>query len=368
MAGAPRGAAGRTGGGWDGLDQVDRLRRWQGELLDRLGWGPVETAHRVVFSEPGVELRAYGGDGSGTGPVLLIVPAPIKRAYIWDLMPEASVVRRCMEGGLRVYMAVWTDPGPGEQGFGLAEYADRLILDCLAAVEAETGEPGALLAGHSLGGTLAAIFAALHPKRVRGLALLEAPIRFGRNAGAFAPVLALAPDAGAITAALGGGNVPGSFIDLVSVAADPVTFVSSRFVDRLVSLNDSRALQTHVRVERWTLDEFPLPPRLFEEVVEQLYRGDRFMAGTLRVAGRLASPERVAAPVLSVLDPRSRIIPPPAVLAFHEAVPSRGKRVLHYEGDRGVSLQHVGVLVGRSAHRTLWPEILRWIGERWPGR
>jgi polyhydroxyalkanoate synthase len=29
------------------------------------------------------------------------------------------------------------------------------------------------------------------------------------------------------------------------------------------------------------LDEMPLPRRLFEEMVEELYREDRFMGGTL---------------------------------------------------------------------------------------
>jgi polyhydroxyalkanoate synthase len=49
------------------------------------------------------------------------------------------------------------------------------------------------------------------------------------------------------------------------------------------------------------------------------------------------------------------------MLPFHEAVPSNGSRVLWYEGDMGVALQHVGMLVGESAHRHLWPEIVRWL-------
>ncbi|MBW8896540.1 MAG: hypothetical protein JF619_00125, partial [Massilia sp.] len=40
------------------------------------------------------------------------------------------------------------------------------------------------------------------------------------------------------------------------------------------------------------------------------------------------------------------------------------KRVLHYEGDVGVNLQHVGVLVGRSAHERIWPQIFDWLDGR----
>ena len=71
--------------------------------------------------------------------------------------------------------------------------------------------------------------------------------------------------------------------------------------------------------------------------------------------------------MLSVIDPWSRVVPPGSILPFHDAVPNRAKRVLRYRGDTGVALQHVGVLVGRRAHRELWPEILAWMHERWRG-
>ncbi len=340
-----------------GYERVDDLRRWQGRLLEWVGLGPVETPSRVVFSERGVRLHAYE-NSDHLGPVLLIVPAPIKRAYIWDLAPWASVVLRCLRNGVRVFLIEWTEPG-AEEDLGLADYADRLIGDCLDVVALETGQPRACLAGHSIGGTLAAIFAALRPERVEALVLLEAPLHFGADAGAFAPLVAAAPRIGSLVKAL--GNVPGCFLDLMSVTAAPLTFQWSRWVDALESLHDMRALQTHLRVERWTLDEFPFPRRLFEEVVELLYREDRFMAGTLRVGTRSATPRGLVMPIVSVVDPRSSIVPPSSVLPFLARVSSDDKKVLWYEGDKGVALQHVGALVGQSAQRRLWPAIFAWL-------
>jgi polyhydroxyalkanoate synthase len=312
---------------------------------------------------PGVELRAFSGTAATfAGPPLLIVPAPIKRAYIWDLAPAVSAVRRCLEAGLRVYLIRWAEPAGAEMDYGLGDYADRLIADCRDAIAADlstTAEP-IILAGDSLGGTLAAIFAALHPEAVRRLVLLEAPLCFGPDAGALAALVARAPHAGAIRAAL--GRVPGSFLDAVSLAAAPDTFHWERWIDGLASLSDPEALQLHLRVERWALDEFPLPGRLVAEIIEQLYREDRFLRGTLRVGNRRAVPRRITAPVLSVIDPRSRIVPPASILPFHDALAvRRDARLLRYEGDVGVALQHVGVLVGRGAHRLLWPQILDWV-------
>lgn len=348
-----------AGGWWALQEQIDRLRRGQGRVLDALGLGPIETQSRVVRSQPGVTLKAYGAEGAA-GPVVLLVPAPIKRVYIWDLVPRASVVRQCLRAGARVYLIQWERPGAAEQGFGLAEYAEQLLLDCLDALAVETGRPGAVLAGHSLGGTLAAIFAALHPERVQGLILLGAPLHFDPDVGALDRLVGFVPSS--LTAVP--GNIPGSFLDLGSFLAAPITFGAARWADGVRSLSDPRALGIHLRVERWTLDELPMAARLFREVVEELYRADLFLRGRLMVRGRRAAPEAVAAPLLSVLDARCPIAPPQSVLPFHRVVRSPERRLLWYEGDTGVALQHVGMLVGRSAHQHLWPEIGRWIRAR----
>jgi polyhydroxyalkanoate synthase len=302
-------------------------------------------------------LKGYGD--AKTGPIVLLVPAPIKRAYIWDLCPHASVVQQCLHGGCQVYLIQWERPGTREQSFGLDAYADRLIHACLDVIRAETGETRTFLAGHSLGGTLAAICAALHPERVQGLVLLGAPLNFGPDVGTFGPLIAASPPTQTITALL--GNMPGSFLNVVSLLAAPGSFGWLRWLDALRSLADLAALQTYLLVERWTLDESPLARRLFEEITELLYRENRFMRGTLAIDGRLARPDRLVAPLLSVVDRSCPIAPPSAVLPFHQAVQSTEQRVLWYAGDTGVALQHVGMLVGRHAHQQIWPEILRWI-------
>ena len=101
---------------------------------------------------------------------------------------------------------------------------------------------------------------------------------------------------------------------------------------------------------------------LFEDVVERLYRHEELMRGVLEIGGELVSPGHVTAPLLTVVNPTSRIIPPASVVP----VPRRGserKRLLRYRSDRGVALQHAGSRVGPSAHRDLWPQILAWTAE-----
>ncbi len=339
-------------------EYLDSVRRWQGAFLDVFGLGPQESPSRTVFSRRLMTLKVYGGGQPG-GPVLLIVPAPIKRAYIWDIAPGASVVRECLRSGIRVYMIHWKEPGPDDQEAGLDEYAGSFIASCLDAVGSETREKRVFIAGHSLGGTLSAIFTSRFTGRVRGLILVGAPLQFGPDVGELDAMIAKSPKAEDFTKKL--GNVPGAFVGSMSSAASPESFRKERFHDWFLSLTDPEAWQMHMRVERWTLDEMPMPRRLFEQVMEFLYREDRFMKARLTIDGRTAVPAGVRSPILSIADKRSRVVSPQASLAFHDAAASIDKKVLWYNGDVGVALQHIGMLVGKNAHQYLWPEIIAWI-------
>jgi polyhydroxyalkanoate synthase subunit PhaC len=344
----------------DAFRHMDNIRHAQGRLLDLAGFGPKERPFRLIHCEAGLKLRKYGQASNG-GPVVLIVPAPIKKSYIWDLAPEVSVVHRCLAAGMQVYLAEWTPVDGREHHFGLDDYGNRLLTACQQAIESDSGAEQLVLVGHSLGGVLAATFACLHPEWVRALVLLEAPLHFAEDAGSFAPLVAAAPDAWPIGQVF--GDVPGSFLNLVSLVAAPHAFQWERYLDGVLSMSSPAALENHLRVVRWTQDEFPLPGRLFSEIVEWLYRQDRFMKRTLAVGDRKIGPRDLHAPLLNVIDPRSTIIPPQSILPFHEAAASQTKDVLWYGGDIGVAVQHVGVLVGSNAHANIWPAIFAWLAK-----
>ena len=196
---------------------------------------------------------------------------------------------------------------------------------------------------------------------MRALVLLETPLHFGADAGDFSSLVAATPDAQSIEAAF--GNVPGSFLNAVSIAAAPHAFQWERYLDWSLSMRSPEAMATHMRVERWMHDEFSLPGKLFTEIVELLYRNDQLMNGSLCIDGQRIGPPDLKAPLLNVVDPRSTVIPPQSILPFHEAAASRAKKILQYEGDVGIAIQHVGVLVGTSAHAVIWPAIFDWFGE-----
>jgi len=341
-------------------EQLDALLKAQGRLLEAGGVGPEESPYRVVLEGPVYRLRDYGGGESG--PVILVVPAPIKKAYLWDLFPESSVIRRLLRGGFRVFLIEWKAPGPGHDELGLSEYAGSFILNCFDKISGYAGEENCFLVGHSLGGTLAAIFSSYRPERIKGLVLAAGPVHFGAGVGCLDTAVALF---GGLRDVVGiFGNVPGSFLDVVATGADPETFFFYPLRDLMESMEDSGAMRTHLAVRRWMLDETPLPKKLFKEVVELLYRDDVFMRGLLKLDGSSASPERIDFPVLAIIDRDCRIVTPRSVLPFFEKIKSTDTQVLWYAGDKGILFRHAGVLVGKNAQGKIWPEVVSWIQAR----
>lgn len=334
---------------------LDALRRQRGYLLDAMGFGPEEAPFRIVAEQAGMRVRAYGEPGrEPQAPAVLIIPAPFKRGYIWDLRPDVSVVRRCQAGGCAVFLLEWRDPAPGDD-LGLADVVDRLPLDAVRAIARTVGEAPITLAGHSLGGAFAAIFAALHPELVRDLWLVDAPLVFAPGAGDRLADLLRTIDPRWLAVE---EPVAGSFISALATAALPDEFLVSPAVDFLASGWDPDRLRLHAQVLRWAHDEFPLPVRLFLELAEQLYRQDRFANGTLSIPPRTVGLGDLRTPVAAVLNPASAVVPAAATARGLRLANSAQVESFTYEPSPGCAIPHVGPLVSPEAHARIWPRLI----------
>jgi polyhydroxyalkanoate synthase len=329
------------------------MRRAQGDVLSALGLGPDECPYRIIASGAHWRLRDYAHDA--VSPSLIIVAAPIKRPYIWDLTPSVSAIRYCLDQGLGVHLLEWLPASRDTGNNGLDEYASA-IFACIATISQRSAGATPFVIGHSLGGTLAALASAAAPESVRGLMLLGAPLCFKPGESRFRDSLvSLIPRTSS-----GEDPVPGSLLSQMSVLASPGTFIWSRFQDAALSAADREAMDIHARVERWALDEAALPGRLVREMIEQLYSENSFFLGTLRIACRRVGPFSLSTPTLAVVNMIDEVTPLASVKPVIDAMPTRDTRIIEYPGEPGVCLQHLGILVGRQARAAVWPEIISW--------
>src|SRR6516162_4889430 len=127
------------------LSVIDAFRRMQGDVLESFGFGPVESRYGIIASGPYWRLRDY--DTVHRSRPVLIVAAPIKRPYIWDLSPSASAIRCCLKAGLRVYLLEWLPASAKTSNVGLAECAQAVTASLAAICLALRGSKPTLM-GH----------------------------------------------------------------------------------------------------------------------------------------------------------------------------------------------------------------------------
>ena len=332
---------------------MDILRRAEGDAFGAFGLDPSECPYRVIASASYWRLRDYGTDESSAA--LLVVAAPIKRPYIWDLSPSASAIRYCLEQGLHVFLLEWLPALRGMGNNGLDEYA-QAIAECVGKISDSEPLGKPFLIGHSLGGTLAAIYAAVGSDRLRGLVLLGAPLCFEPQTNGFRDALVSLVPPNLSQAE----PFPGSLLSHMSALASPATFIWSRLIDAVLSATDQQALDIHARVERWALDEVPLPGKLVHQIIDWLYRENRFFRGELKIGNAGRSFQRLGPHACSCEYDR-RCGPSDSVKPFLDAMPAANARIIDYPGEVGVCLQHLSMLVGRQARAQVWPRIISWL-------
>jgi polyhydroxyalkanoate synthase len=85
------------------------------------------TKGAVVYRDAVMELIQYQPVGNEVHKrPLLIAPPQINKFYVFDLVPEKSIVRMALGGGLQTFAISWKNPGPAEGRFGLDTYVEGL--------------------------------------------------------------------------------------------------------------------------------------------------------------------------------------------------------------------------------------------------
>jgi pimeloyl-ACP methyl ester carboxylesterase len=114
-------------------------------------------------------LRVHYKKVGSSGPVLLFV-----HGWACDLAFWRNQAERFHEQATLLFVDL---PGHGRSDKPRVAYTHDLLAGALAAVLDDAGEPGAILVGHSAGGSVARHFYRRFPSRARALALVDASLR-----------------------------------------------------------------------------------------------------------------------------------------------------------------------------------------------
>jgi polyhydroxyalkanoate synthase subunit PhaC len=312
----------------------------------RVGATPADTVHR----ENKWRLLRYRSSLAAKQrhktPILL-VPSLINRHYVLDLMPGKSFVEFLVAQGHEVFMLDWGTPGPEDRYLTFDDICDRYIGRAVRVAGREAGGKVHLF-GYCLGGTLAAIHAAVRPAHIASLTLVAAPVTFADEGLLSAWTRSSTFDVGAIIDAF--GNVPWPLMQAAFHLLRP-TLGLIKLVSLVDRAWDDEYLDGVLALETWGNDNVSFPGEAYRRYVEELYRNDALAAGTLRVSGRPARLDAITCPVLAVTFEHDNIVPWASAAVALDMVSSREKERVHLSGG------HVGAMVSKAAAKGLWPKL-----------
>src|SRR5436309_4380874 len=183
-------------------DFVGPWLNWQRSMVDetlaavgRFGQLPtlVQRAQRirkgvspseVVYEEDRLKLLHYLSDAKPRYRTPLVVfYALVNRPYILDLKKGRSVVASFVDRGFDTYLVDWGVPTHADRHLTLDDYINGYMVNVVDYLCERTGLPQINILGYCMGGTMSAMFTALHPKRLKNLLLLAAGIDFATRDG-----------------------------------------------------------------------------------------------------------------------------------------------------------------------------------------
>ena len=322
-------------------------------MLKPLPQAVAQTPADEVYVEGRLRLLRYRPVVEHPAPIpLLIVPSLLHRYYLLDLVPGRSMVEYLVGRGLDVYLLDWGTPGPQDRSTTFDQYIVGALRRAVQRVRAVAGSERVSLLGYSMGGTLAAIFAALYGRYVANLIAVAAPIDF-HDDGILSQwarkdrfnVDLVVDTLGALPAAL----MQASFRMLKP------TYQIAQQIALAEQFGDMEAVQDFLAMQFWIDDNIPFLGEAYRTYIKELYQENHLVEGRLVVGGRRVDLGQIEAPLLTVVAAKDCICPPASSMPLNDLVCSADRQILELPGG------HTGSVAGAGAPGHLWPQLAEWL-------
>ncbi|MCJ0824987.1 class III poly(R)-hydroxyalkanoic acid synthase subunit PhaC [Luteimonas sp. 50] len=314
------------------------------------------TAKEEVWRDGKVVLYRYRGDSKPTARVpLLISYALVNRPYMVDLQADRSIVKGLLARGEDVYIIDWGYPDRSDRFLTLEDYIERFLGGAVDHLRKASGLDAINLLGICQGGAFSLCYAALHPDKVRNLVTMVTPVDFQTPDNMLSNwVQAMDVDLFVDTL----GNVPADLMNHCYLMLKPFRLNLQKYVGLVDILDDKRAVEDFLRMEKWIFDSPDQAGEAFRQFIKQFYQGNGFVNGGITIGEREVHLGLVEMPVLNIYAEQDHLVPPDASRALKDLVGSDDYTELSFRGG------HIGIYVSGRAQVQVPQTIHDWLERR----
>ncbi len=313
---------------------------------------PFATANTVALDLKTMRLRDYSSEGSEV-PIIVHAPFAGHDSVIADFHARQSLMG-CLKhhAAGRLYLTDWKSANPETRDFGIDEY----LADLRVAVDHAGGR--AHLVGLCQGGWACAMLAARYPDKIASLVLAGAPLDLAAGDGVIKRTVdRLSSAFFEQLVAFGGGYLRGATMLQGFKNMHPFEQYVEKYIHLYEHVNEPDFRERIERFAGWFEHPIDLPGRWYLQVVRELFRDNRFFAGSFVGLGQTLSVADIRCPTFLLAGKDDDITPP---IQVHNAAGRLSTPVGSIESQT-VPGGHVGLFMSHRTVGDTWPSIADWI-------
>ena len=308
--------------------------------------------------------NAAAGNGNNLNqnntPVLVIY-AFINRHYILDLLPQVSVTRSLLNQGLDIFATDWGTPSVYDKSLTIGHFVNRYLDKSIDFIRKITKSDKVSLLGYCWGGDLALMYAAIHPEKVKNLITIATPGDFDLD-DSLLSVWTKAIKENYLLNAF--GNLPGTILNAAFILRNPIEYSHKyfHFFERPRNLEE---IAEFFATETWLYDSPPIIGEIYREFSEYCYKQNLLIKGKMRIEkvndenDTNINLKNIDMPFLNIVAKRDDLVAPNSSKALNDALTeSHDKDLIEFNSG------HVGLMIGKNAHKELWPKVGDWLKKR----
>lgn len=314
------------------------------------------TQKQEVWRDGKTVLYRFVGPKAPSARVPILVSyALVNRPYMIDLQDDRSLVKGLLERGEDVYVLDWGYPDRSDRYLDLEDYVQRFIGGAVDHLRESHGVSAVNLLGICQGGVLALCYAALNGSKVRNLITMVTPVDFqtpdnmlsnwtrGMDVDLFVDTL---------------GNVPADLMNFSYLMLKPFRLNLQKYVGMVDILDDAKAMQDFLRMEKWIFDSPDQAGEAFRQFIKMFYQDNGFINGGVRIGEEDVDLGFVDMPVLNIFAEQDHLVPPQASRAMEALIGTEDYTELSFRGG------HIGIYVSSRAQKEVPDTIHDWLRKR----
>lgn len=335
-----------------------RASRASDILLSPLNTEAAVTPYDIVYSEDRIKLKHYTRSETAENKLktpLLVIYALINRETMLDLQPDRSVVQTFLKSGIDLYMMDWGYPTRKDRYVTIDDHVNGYINNAVDYIREKKGIQKVNLMGICIGGSMCAMYSALHPDKIKNLITTVTPSNFDTDKGLLHVWMKNLNVDKMINSF---GNIPGDLMNFGFLLLNPARLMIDKYVGFTENMDNKDFVENFMRMERWIFDSPDVPGETFRQLIEDCYKRNLLIQNKMYLDGKRVDLKKLTMPLLNFYGRFDHLVPPEAADKLTSVVGSKDVE------DVCIDTGHIGIYVSSKAQKQFAPKIVRWLRER----